>query len=84
MVPQAEPLQPLPLTPHVTDVFVALVTVAVNCCVDPTTTRAVGGETETATGATTVTEAVADFVGSAADVAVTNTWGGEGTLAGAE
>jgi hypothetical protein len=31
----------------------------------------------------TVTEAVADFVGSATEVAVTDIWGGLGTIVGA-
>jgi hypothetical protein len=47
------------------------------------TSRAVSGEIVTATGGITVTEAVADFVGSATEVAVTDIWGGLGTIVGA-
>ena len=43
----------------------------------------VAGETVTATGGIIVTEAVADFVGSATEVAVTETWGGLGIETGA-
>ena len=59
------------------------VTVAVNCCWPPVTTCAVVGETVTTTGGITVTVAVADFVGSATEVAVTKTCGGFGAAAGA-
>jgi hypothetical protein len=41
------------------------------------------GEIDTATGGITVTVAVLDLVGSATDVAVTDTWAGEETAAGA-
>ena len=56
-----------------TAVFVALATVAVNCCWPPVTTFTVVGEMLTATGRITVIEEVADFVGSATEVAVTDT-----------
>ena len=82
-MPQVDPVQPLPLMLHVTAVFVALDTVAVNCWVVPVTTLTFAGETDTAIGAITVTEAVPDFVGSATEVAVTNTCAGAGTLDGA-
>jgi len=68
---------------QVTAVFVALFTVAVNCCLAPTTSCVDEGEIDTDTGGMMVTWAVPDFVGSAADVAVTNTWPGVGALAGA-
>ncbi len=57
---------------HVTAVFVVPVTLAVNCCVPPVNIDAVLGVTEIdKTGAAvTVTVAVADFVLSAALVAV--------------
>jgi hypothetical protein len=47
--------------------------VAVNCCVVPTKTLAVAGETETEMGGVTVSVAVADFVESATDDAVSVT-----------
>jgi uncharacterized spore protein YtfJ len=83
MVPHAVPVQPLPLMLQVTAEFVVLATVAVNCRWLPVTTVAVVGEIVTATGATIVTEAVADFVGSATEVALTDTCAGLGTAAGA-
>lgn len=83
IVPQAAPVQPAPLTLHVTAVLDAPFTVALNCWCAPTRTFAVAGETATTSGATTVTWAVADRVGSATDVAVTDTWGGLGTEDGA-
>src|SRR5271157_4538713 len=49
------------------------VTVAVNCCWPPTFTCAVDGETVTAGPDTTVTIAVANLLGSATEVAVTET-----------
>jgi len=55
---------------HVTPLFAALVTVAVNCRDAPSATVAVPGETETATGAM-LTVALADLVTSDCDVAVT-------------
>jgi uncharacterized spore protein YtfJ len=83
MVPHAVPVQPLPLMLQVTAEFVVLATVAVNCRWLPVTTVAVVGEIVTATGATIVTEATADFVGSATEVALTDTCAGLGTAAGA-
>jgi hypothetical protein len=83
MMPHVLPEQPLPPTLQRTAVFAVLTTVAVNCCVFPTATCAVWGNRVTPTGRTTVTVADADFVGSAADVAVTITCAGLGTTAGA-
>jgi hypothetical protein len=83
MVPQLAPEQPLPATLQVTAVFVAFVTVAVNCCVFPAITCADVGEMDTATGGRIVTAADADFVESATEVAVTATRAGLGTVAGA-
>ena len=51
----------------------SLETVAVNCCVVPSKTFAVVGDTETEMGGVTVTVAAADFVESATDVAVSVT-----------
>ena len=73
MVPQAAPVQPLPVTPQVTAVFAVSDTVAVNCCWVLTRTWAVAGEIDTETGGMTVTVAVLDFVVSATDVAITET-----------
>ena len=73
----------MPMMLQVTAVFVVLATVAVNCCVAPARTCAVGGVTDTAMAARTVTVAVLDFVGSATEVAVTKTWAGLGAAEGA-
>lgn len=83
MVPHADPLQPEPETVQVTAVFVVFATVAVNCWWAPVTTSTIAGTMVTATGGRTVTVAVADLVGSATEVAVTETWGGDGTDDGA-
>lgn len=71
MDPQATPLQPAPWTLHVTAVLVEPVTVAVNCWVAPDVTVAIGGLTTTVIGAAIVAVAVAYFVVSACEVAVT-------------
>jgi len=62
-----------PVAAQVTAVLDEPVTVAVNCCVWPDCKEALAGETETETAgvACTVTAALADFVVSAAAVAVT-------------
>jgi hypothetical protein len=61
-----------PVAVHVTAVLEEPVTVAPNCWVFPGCSDAVDGETDTETGAAcTVTCTVADFVGSATEVAVT-------------
>jgi hypothetical protein len=73
IVPQAAPVQPLPMMVQVTAVFAVFATVAVNCRWPPVITFAVVGEIVTATGGMTVTEAVADLVGSATEVALTDT-----------
>ena len=83
IVPHAAPLQPAPETLQVTAVFVVPVTVAVNCCEAAVATFVEVGETETTTGAITVTVAEADLVGSACEVAVTVTVAGLGTALGA-
>ena len=82
IVPHAAPLQPAPERLHVTVVLFVPVTVAVNCCWPAVGTWALLGETATLT-TTMVTVAVADFVGSAFEVAVTLTADGVGTLVGA-
>ena len=83
IVPQAAPLQPEPAMLHVTAVLVVFATVAMNCCFPPRGTVAVAGDTVTDTGRPMVTDAVADLVGSATEVAVTNTCGELGTALGA-
>lgn len=69
--PEAEIVPPV--ADHVTAVFVVPVTLAENCCVWPVSKDAVPGliEIETVGAVVTVTVAVADFVASAALVAVT-------------
>jgi hypothetical protein len=54
----------------VTEALLEPVTVAENCCVPPVTSEDEVGVIETATAGVTVTVADADFVGSAALVAV--------------
>jgi hypothetical protein len=56
MVPHAAPLQPAPLTLHVTAVFEVPVTVAANCWVVPSDTVAL-------LGLTFITREPADFAG---------------------
>jgi len=62
-----------PLADHVTPVLLVPVTEAVNCCAPPSESETESGkmEIETDTGTVTVIVADADFVGSAALVAVT-------------
>lgn len=76
-------MHPLPETLHVTAVLLVFKTVAVNCSCCPVRTWAVVGEMLTETGGMIVTVAVPDFVGSATEVAVTETCAGLGTLDGA-
>jgi hypothetical protein len=73
----------VPLTLQLTAVLEAPVTAAVNVCVIPTVTLMVAGVTDTVIGAATVTVADADFVVSAADVALIVTAAGAGTVDGA-
>jgi len=68
---------------HDTAVFDVPVTVTVNCSWPPVRSCDVAGETVTETGGMIVTEEVADFVGSATEVAVTDNCGGFGTAEGA-
>lgn len=72
-------------TLHVTAVFVVPLTVAENCCCPPVETCVEEGDTTTETDADDwiTTEAEADFVESATDVAVTVARPGFGTAAGA-
>ena len=83
MLPQVAPLQPVPLTLHDTAVLAFPLTVAVNCWLAPIKSFAVAGETLTDIGGSTTTVAVPDFVGSAAEVATTETCAGLGTAEGA-
>ena len=85
-MPQAAPVQPLPVTVQATP-FPAEspVTFAVKACVPPTATDAVGSDSVTATTgvAVNVMVVLADFVPSATDVAVNVTVAGLGTPTGA-
>lgn len=74
-----------PFTCHVTEPSLALLTVAVNCCVWFTVTVALAGEMATVTevGASMVTWELAVWLVSALETAVTVTTAGDGTLAGA-
>jgi hypothetical protein len=71
------------LTLQFTDILELPVTAAANVCVIPTVILAVPGVTDTVIGAATVTVAEADFVVSAADVALIVTAAGDGTVDGA-
>ena len=76
----------IPLMAHITLVLLVPETVAENCWLFPPVTVADVGltDTETAVGAATIeTAALADFVGSAALVALTFTEEPEGTAPGA-
>ena len=83
IVPQAEPVQPVPAIVQLTAGFAVLPTVAVNVLVALTSSVAVAGESATVIAASTATAAAADLVGSAWLVAVTVTDAGDGTAAGA-
>lgn len=84
MVPQAPERHPVPVTDHVTAVFVVPVTRAVNCWVVLTANVTEDGVTETATvDPPMVTVAVPVCVGSKIDVAATVTAEGLGALVGA-
>jgi hypothetical protein len=86
-LPQEAPEQPDPENDHVTPCFaVSFCSVAVKEDDCPTWMVAVAGETETEIGGAgeTVMLALADFVGSETDVAVSVTEAGLGTEAGAE
>ena len=83
IVPQAAPVQPLPATLQDTALFDVPLTVAVNCWWPPMRSCAVVGDIVSETGGMIVTDAVADLVGSATEVAVTDTCGGLGTADGA-
>lgn len=81
--PHALPVQPVPEMLHDTRVLEVPLTFALNCLELEGATVAEAGEIVTATTDTTVMEAVADLLGSAADVAVTEKKGGAGGVAGA-
>ena len=85
IVPQIEPPHPVPVIVQVTAVFADPVTVAVNCCCPAVCNATLVGEIVIATGVPLprVTEAEADLVASATNVAVTVTVGGFGAFAGA-
>src|SRR5271168_3506513 len=81
--PQLEPVQPVPETPHDTAVFALPVTCAENCTEAAGASLAEVGEIVILTTGTTVTVALADLVGSATEVAVTEKNGGLGGAGGA-
>jgi hypothetical protein len=83
MCPQFEPVQPVPATLHNTDVLELPVTCAENCREAEAAIVAEVGEMVILTPGTIVTVALADLVGSATDVAVTEKNGGLGGAAGA-
>lgn len=82
-MPHAPLPQPEPLNVQFTEGFDVPVTVAVNCCFVPTATCTLEGETLTAIVGKIVTTAMAVFVESATEVALTLTCAGVGTVAGA-
>lgn len=85
IVPHDEPMQPTPLSPHVTDVLLDPVTVAVNCCFAPAPTAGSLGETLTLMepGDPIVTVAEPDTAPFMSEVAVTVTVFGLGAVPGA-
>lgn len=83
MCPQFEPVQPAPATLQSTDVLELPVTCAENCREAEAAMVAEVGEMVMWTPGTIVTAELADFVGSATDVAVTEKNGGFGGMAGA-
>jgi hypothetical protein len=83
MAPHSDPVPPEPETLQVTLLSTAFWRVAVNCLVPPAATRESEGETVTTTAARMVIVALADLEVSAAEVALTVTVAGVGTLPGA-
>lgn len=83
MCPQFEPVQPAPATLHNTDVLELPVTCAENCRNAEAAIVAEVGEMVTWTTGTIVTAELADFVGSATDIAVTEKNDGLGGTPGA-
>jgi hypothetical protein len=84
-VPHDDVPQLAPVICHVTPVMVVPLTLATNCCRRPTDTVACAGDTVTATSEVEprITEALAEAVRSASDVAVTVTTFDVGVVAGA-
>jgi hypothetical protein len=78
IVPQPLPAQPAPEMLHDTTVLEVPLTLAANCLELEGAIVAALGEIVTVTTGTIVTEAVADSLGSATDVAVTEKNGGVG------
>jgi len=83
MLPQPKPEQPAPVAVQVTVLFALPLTVAPNCFCAPGARLTVFGKTATVTRADKDTEAEADLVVSACDVAVTVTSDKIGTVEGA-
>ena len=83
-LPHVAPLQPVPLSVHVTPWFCpSFETVAVKLCVSPTFTVAVNGDTTTEIAGATVIVEEKLRVPSATEVALIVTVAGDGTAAGA-
>jgi hypothetical protein len=83
MLPQADPLHPLPDRLQITTALELPLTLAVNCNWALGFSWAEGGDTVTEAGAPSVTAAEAVADGSAIAVAFTATLGGVGRVAGA-
>ena len=83
IVPHPAPVQPAPVTLHVTAVLGVPVTVALNSCCPPVISCAVCGETLTVITLLIITVALPCLVGSATEVAITFTKFGLGAVAGA-
>jgi len=82
MLPQADPLHPLPDRLQITTALELPLTLAVNCNWAPGFSWAEGGDTLTEAAATSVTAAEAVADGSATAIAFTATLGGAGRIAG--
>jgi len=82
MLPQADPLHPLPDRLQITTALELPLTLAVNCNWALGFSWAEGGDTLTEAAATSVTAAEAVADGSATAVAFTATLGGAGRVAG--
>jgi len=84
-LPHALPVHPAPARLHITAVagWPVLAIVAVNCCVPPAATEALGGAACTRTSLVTVTDALPPVAVFASLVACTCTLLGEGITAGA-
>jgi hypothetical protein len=83
MLPQLDPLQPLPETLQIITGFELPLTEALNCNCAPSFTCDEDGDMLTDIAGTSVTDAKAETDGAATAVAFTDTLGGEGNVTGA-